>query len=82
LVQYLVGLAIVNACRDARALGPERGARVRLKWPNDVYIDLPSSSTLAGSTKKKVGGILVNASFSDGNVDIVIGARAGGGCFR
>ncbi|KAI9508257.1 class II aaRS and biotin synthetase [Russula earlei] len=69
-VQYLVGLAVVHASRDSRALGIVRGARVRLKWPNDVYIDLPSS---AGGEKKKVGGILVNTSFSDGNVDIVIG---------
>jgi len=62
-VQYLVGLAIVRACRDGRALGAERGARVRLKWPNDVYVE-----------KKKVGGVLVNMSFADGNADLVIGA--------
>ena len=70
-VQYLVGLAVVRACRDPRALGAERGARVRLKWPNDVYVDLPSEA--GGSEKKKVGGILVNTSFSDGNVDVVAG---------
>jgi len=72
-VQYLAALAIVRACRDERALGAEAGARVRLKWPNDVYIDLPSSSGAAGSERKKVGGILVNTSFSDGNVHIVVG---------
>jgi biotin---protein ligase len=70
-VQYLVGLAVVHACRDERALGAERGVRVRLKWPNDVYVDLPAE---AGGEKKKVGGILVNASFSDGNVNVVVGA--------
>ena len=78
-VQYLAGLAIVRACRDERALGAERGARVRLKWPNDVYIDLPSSSSSSpsvagGGEKKKVGGILVNMSFADGNADVIIGA--------
>ena len=31
-MQYLAGLAIV------RMLGAEAGARVWLKWPNDVYI--------------------------------------------
>ncbi|KAF8500181.1 class II aaRS and biotin synthetase [Russula emetica] len=80
-VQYLVGLAIVRACRDERALGAERGARVRLKWPNDVYIDLLSSSSsssssspsVAGGEKKKVGGILINMSFADGNADVIIG---------
>jgi len=71
-VQYLVGLAVVRACRDERALGSERGTRVRLKWPNDVYVDLPSEA--GGSEKKKVGGILVNTSFSDGNVHVVVGA--------
>jgi biotin--protein ligase len=77
-VQYLVGLAVVHACRDERALGAERGARVRLKWPNDVYVDLPAE---AGGEKKKVGGILVNASFSDGNVNVVVGALHSP-CFR
>ncbi|KAH9994535.1 hypothetical protein BJV74DRAFT_770206 [Russula compacta] len=73
-VQYLVGLAVIRACHDERALGAERGAHVRLKWPNDVYVDLPSSSaTGTGSEKKKVGGILVNTSFSDGNMDVIIG---------
>jgi len=79
LVQYLAALAIVRACRDERALGAERGARVRLKWPNDVYIDLPlssssSSSSVAGSEKKKVGGVLVHLNFADGNAVVVIGA--------
>jgi hypothetical protein len=72
-VQYLAGLAIVRACRDGRALGAERGARVRLKWPNDVYVDLPSSSVAEGE-KKKVGGVLVNMNFADGNADLIIGA--------
>lgn len=75
-VQYLAGLAIVRACRDERALGAERGARVRLKWPNDVYVDLPSSLS-SGSEKKKVGGVLVNMSFADGNADVIIGTRCG-----
>jgi biotin--protein ligase len=74
LVQYLVGLAIVRACRDERALGAERGARVRLKWPNDVYIDLPS--LVAGGEKKKVGGILINMNFADGNADVIIGTSS------
>jgi biotin--protein ligase len=76
-VQYLVGLAIVRACRDERALGAEQGAHVRLKWPNDVYVDLPSSSSspfvAGGGEKKKVGGVLINMSFADGNADVIIG---------
>jgi biotin---protein ligase len=41
---------------------------VKLKWPNDVYIEF------VGGEKKKIGGTLVNTSFSSGNMDIVIGA--------
>ncbi len=50
-------------------LGRDHGARVKLKWPNDVYVELHG-----GDTKKKVGGILVNTSFSGGNMDVVVGA--------
>ncbi|KAH9063260.1 class II aaRS and biotin synthetase [Lactarius vividus] len=67
-VQYLAGLAVINACRDRRVLGNDHGTRVKLKWPNDVYVELPG-----GDTKKKVGGILVNTSFSGGNMDVIIG---------
>jgi biotin--protein ligase len=75
-VQYLAGLAIARACRDERVLGAERGARVRLKWPNDVYIDLPLPSSSSGGEKKKVGGILINTSFADGNADVIVGTSS------
>ncbi|KAI0037053.1 hypothetical protein K488DRAFT_39792 [Vararia minispora EC-137] len=65
-VQYLFGLAVVGACRDARALGGDRGARVRLKWPNDIYLEL-------GGSARKAGGILVNTSFTGSQVDLIIG---------
>lgn len=65
-VQYLFGLAVVEACRDKAVLG-EEGSRVRLKWPNDIY------AMTSGGEKKKIGGILVNTSFSSGKVEIVIG---------
>lgn len=68
-VQYLFSLAVVEACREDNLLG-KRGEHVRLKWPNDLY-------TVTGNSideeKKKIGGVLVNTSFSDGKVDIVIG---------
>lgn len=44
------------------------GEKVRLKWPNDIYV---VSDKAAGM--KKVGGILVNTSFTGGIVEIVIG---------
>ncbi|KAG6901349.1 hypothetical protein C0995_013208 [Termitomyces sp. Mi166 len=64
-VQYLFALAVVEACRDESVLG-ELGDHVRLKWPNDVY-------AIVDGERKKIGGILVNTSFSGGKVDIVIG---------
>jgi len=66
-------MAIVRACRDERALGAERGARVSLKWPNDVYIDSSSPLVVPGGEKKKVGGVLVNISITDGKADVIIG---------
>ncbi|KZT64141.1 class II aaRS and biotin synthetase [Daedalea quercina L-15889] len=66
-VQYLFGLAVVEACRDEAVLG-EEGSRVRLKWPNDIY------AMTSGGEKKKIGGILINTSFSSGKVEIVIGS--------
>ncbi|KAI0822378.1 class II aaRS and biotin synthetase [Trametes gibbosa] len=66
-VQYLLALAVAEACRDATVLG-EDGARVRIKWPNDIYVEIPGSGE-----RKKIGGILVNTSFSAGRVELVIG---------
>ncbi|KAF7319527.1 BPL/LPL catalytic domain-containing protein [Mycena chlorophos] len=65
-VQYLFALAVVEACRDESVLGVS-GSAVRLKWPNDIY-------AMVNDEPKKIGGILVNTSFSGGKVDIVIGS--------
>jgi biotin--protein ligase len=67
-VQYLFALAVVEACRDANILG-ERGNCTRLKWPNDLYAVVGPGM----EDRKKIGGILVNTSFSGGNVDIIVG---------
>lgn len=63
-IQYLFALAVVEACRDEKVLGAQ-GDHVKLKWPNDLYVDI--------GEKKKIGGILVNTSFEGGSVNIVIG---------
>jgi len=68
-LQYLFALAVVEACRDEAVLGPKAGEQVRLKWPNDLY-------AVVGGNKedlRKIGGVLVNTSFSGGKVDIVVG---------
>lgn len=66
-VQYLFALAIAEACRDPNVLGA-KGEAVRIKWPNDIY-----AITKTGE-KKKVGGILVNTSFSGKRCEVVIGS--------
>lgn len=85
-IQYLFSLAVVEACRTESVLGSKAGSRIRLKWPNDVYAVIGSDEEASPENVRKVGGVLVTASFSGGNVDIVIGmffihsARIGGKC--
>ncbi|KAF9260681.1 class II aaRS and biotin synthetase [Marasmius fiardii PR-910] len=67
-VQYMAALAIVEACRDDMVLG-KQGSAIRIKWPNDIYAVLGEGE----SDKKKIGGILVSTSFSDGKAVIIIG---------
>ena len=67
-IQYLFALAVVEACREDNVLG-KWGEGIRLKWSNDIYALVGGEGE---ETKRKVGGILVNTSFSAGNVDIVI----------
>lgn len=72
-IQYLFGIAVVNACR--RLLGTA-GEKVRLKWPNDVYAVLDTFDEFGrknGRELKKLGGILVTTNISGGEIDIVIG---------
>lgn len=69
-IQYLVGLAVTEACREI--MGQEIGARVRLKWPNDVYV--VGGGRGQEEKREKIGGILVSTNFSDGKVDIIVGA--------
>jgi biotin--protein ligase len=67
-VQYLFSLAVAEACREDTVLG-KLGEQVRLKWPNDFYV----VTVTDGRDRKKIGGILVNTSFTGNQVEIVIG---------
>ncbi|GAA6043803.1 hypothetical protein JCM8097_007718 [Rhodosporidiobolus ruineniae] len=70
-IQYLFGLAVVEAIRGVP--GYER-LGVCLKWPNDIYADLGTGADGEGMERyRKIGGILVNSSFSDGTFNLVIG---------
>ncbi|KAL9094733.1 MAG: hypothetical protein Q9165_003003 [Trypethelium subeluteriae] len=71
-VQYLAALAIVQGITTY-----DHGyanVPVRLKWPNDIYA-LDPSATGPGAEKKyvKIGGILVNSSYSGSDYTLVVG---------
>ncbi|GAA5855329.1 hypothetical protein JCM8547_009037 [Rhodosporidiobolus lusitaniae] len=66
-IQYLFGLAVVEAIRGVE--GYEK-LGVCLKWPNDIYADVGGEGM---ERFKKIGGILVNSSFSEGQFNLVIG---------
>ncbi|GMK55012.1 hypothetical protein CspeluHIS016_0200680 [Cutaneotrichosporon spelunceum] len=71
LIQYLTALAVAEAVDEDGQLG------VRIKWPNDIYAQAEGvGGTEVGSGKKglvKIGGILVNTNFINGQWRIVVG---------
>ncbi|KAH6860577.1 hypothetical protein AA0119_g11692 [Alternaria tenuissima] len=67
-IQYLAALAIVQGIKNY-APGYEK-IPVKLKWPNDIYAQLPGSSA---NPIVKIGGILVNSSYSGSTYDVVPG---------
>ncbi|RFU36226.1 hypothetical protein B7463_g7, partial [Scytalidium lignicola] len=68
-VQYLAAIAVVEGIKSY-----DRGYNdipMKLKWPNDIYAQDP---TKPGKKEYvKVGGVLVNSSYSSGNYDLVVG---------
>jgi biotin--protein ligase len=74
-VQYLAALAVVKGIQ-----GYDKGTEnlpIKLKWPNDIYAFDPTASKDPNNTKKspyvKIGGILVNSSYSGGDYTLVVG---------
>ncbi|KAG9244913.1 biotin-protein ligase [Calycina marina] len=68
-IQYLAAIAIADGIQSYDN-GYEK-VPIKLKWPNDIYALDPTEPT----AKKyvKIGGILVNSSYSSGSYDLVIG---------
>lgn len=66
-IQYLMGIAVVNACREVMG---SLGEAIVLKWPNDIYAKVKSFS---GGELRKIGGILINTVFMAGGVRIIAG---------
>ncbi|KIM22941.1 hypothetical protein M408DRAFT_269108 [Serendipita vermifera MAFF 305830] len=70
-IQYLVGLAVVKACKDVTGGVSTGGADVVLKWPNDIYAR--TKGPKGEEILRKIGGILVNTVFMAGGVRVVVG---------
>ncbi|WFD44451.1 hypothetical protein MPSI1_003119 [Malassezia psittaci] len=82
-LQYLVALAVVYGV--SQALDPSIGdvlrGRIRIKWPNDIYAevrdDMPGCvhRSIDGTERRfvKIGGILVNAIYTQNKFDLVLG---------
>lgn len=69
-IQYLAALAIVAGIQSYdRGYG---GLPVKLKWPNDIYALDPSKDPME-KAYVKIGGILVNSSYSGGDYTLVAG---------
>ncbi|CAI6340416.1 unnamed protein product [Periconia digitata] len=67
-IQYIAALAIV---RGIQSYAPGYAALpVKLKWPNDIYAQLPGSPA---NPLVKIGGILVNSSYSGAEYNVVCG---------
>jgi biotin--protein ligase len=68
-VQYLMALAVCEGLDEDGRLG------VRIKWPNDIYA---YAEGIGGAPKGekgrvKIGGILVNSSYTKGKFKLVVG---------
>lgn len=65
-VQYIAALAII---RGIKTYAPGYAAiPVKLKWPNDIYAHTPHGGEIV-----KIGGILVNSSYSGTHYSVVCG---------
>lgn len=70
-VQYLAALAIVEA---VQTYAPGYSTiPVKLKWPNDIYALDPQSGGSGRDAFVKIGGILVNSSYSGEDYTVVAG---------
>ena len=80
-VQYLAAMAVVEAVKDYDPEDARYGELpVRLKWPNDVYVLAPEHMSKYEGMKEvnreqyvKIGGILVNTSYSGGDFNVILG---------
>ncbi|KAJ4349906.1 biotin holocarboxylase synthetase [Didymosphaeria variabile] len=67
-VQYVAALAVAQGIKNY-APGYEN-VTVKLKWPNDIYAQIPGSPT---NPLVKIVGILVNSSYSGSDYSLTVG---------
>lgn len=75
-IQYLLSLAVVDAIRDLRPT-----LEVRIKWPNDIYLAVPSGTNLStamnfeheGKKYAKISGSLITTSYYQGKYIMTLG---------
>ncbi|KAK2597909.1 hypothetical protein N8I77_012661 [Diaporthe amygdali] len=81
-IQYLAAIAIAEAVHsyDGNPKGQYADLPVRLKWPNDIYAQDPADPYSGSGGKDglkpnyvKIGGILTNCAYSNGNYQMVVG---------
>lgn len=79
-IQYITAIAIVEAVRSYDGVmkgGAYADLPVKLKWPNDVYAQDPEKPYRDEAKKVpnyvKIGGILTNCAYSNGNYQMVVG---------
>lgn len=68
-IQYLTAIAIVEGIKSYGK--GYQNLPVRLKWPNDIYAEDPSKP--GKGEYVKIGGILVNSSYTAGSYQLVVG---------
>lgn len=61
-VQYLVSLAIIKAVEAVNPPNSGKESPVRIKWPNDIYVDTV-----------KIGGMLCQSEYRDGKFSVTTG---------
>lgn len=71
-IQYIIALAIVESIRERPGY---ESIPLRLKWPNDIYVECKNGEL------KKVGGTLMNSSFTSDEFVLVIGITIAIFCF-
>ncbi|PKC69024.1 class II aaRS and biotin synthetase [Rhizophagus irregularis] len=67
-IQYLLSLAVVEAVRTKKGY---EDIPLRLKWPNDIYVESSSPNDESVKSPKiiKIGGVIVNSQYTQDELD-------------